>query len=62
MTGDVTIWDAFTTGAQVTLHTKVAVVRCRGRRAAIFTMSPADPSAPIWKDLGALVDALGCRG
>jgi len=60
--GDIAIWDAFTTGARVTLHVKVSVVRCGGRRAAVFALSPAASDAAIWKQLDGVVGSLGCRG
>lgn len=58
--GDITIWDAFTTGAQVTLHARIAVRACGAHHAVAFELSPADDDAAIWRDLDALAAAVPC--
>jgi hypothetical protein len=59
--GDITIWDAFTTGAQVTLHARITVRACGAHRTVAFEMSPADDNAAIWRDLDALAAAVPCQ-
>jgi hypothetical protein len=58
--GDLVIWDAFTSGAQITLRARITPRQCGSRHAVVFELSPADPAAPIWRDLDALSDAVDC--
>ena len=59
--GDITMWDAFTTGAQVTLHARIAIRTCGAHHAAVFELSPAPGDAAIWRDLDAVAAAAPCR-
>jgi hypothetical protein len=60
LSGDLRVWDAFTSGAQITLHARITPRQCGSRHAVVFEVSPADPSAPIWRDLDALSKAVDC--
>jgi hypothetical protein len=58
--GQIEMWDAFTTGTQVELHARVKVVTCGKMRAAVFEMSPAPADAAIWKQLDDAAATVQC--
>ncbi len=55
--------DAFVTGGQVRLNVRGSVVDCldQGRRAAIFSLSPQEPTHPVWRHLDAVRTGFRCR-
>ncbi len=60
LTGVITTWDVFLTGAQIHLHARIAVRACGAHHVAVFELSPAPADAAIWRDLDALAAAAPC--
>jgi hypothetical protein len=56
-------YDPFGDGRALTLNVDVEIWDCAsaGPRVALFAASPAERTAPVWKDLAARVADLRCR-
>ncbi len=61
--GEVETPDAFVTGGQIRLHVRGAVVDCPAQKvkAAIFGLSPQEPTHAVWERLDAIRTGFRCQ-